>query len=94
MTRSSLHSLLERVRSAEKADSATDIAVDIALFEPDSEFVSVRSNAAGTKLVYARRDGSTSAYWPEDHTLNSMTRANAIALLSAKLSMEEDNAEA
>ena len=90
MTRPSLQSLLERVRSAEKADNATDIAVEIALFEPDDEFVSVKSNSVGTKLVYARRDGSTSIYLAEDHTLNSETRANAIALLSAKLSMEED----
>ena len=75
--------LLERLRAARKPDNSLDIAVDIALFRPDDEFVSVAPNSAGTKLVYRAADGRTQTYWAQDHTLNRASIQTAIAALQA-----------
>jgi hypothetical protein len=66
--------VLARVEGATGADNALDIAIDIALFRPDSRHVSVRANSAGTKLVYTRHDGGTDTFWARDHTLDAVGR--------------------
>ncbi|MEQ9634767.1 MAG: hypothetical protein RLW68_01650 [Devosia marina] len=75
--------LVERVRRCRSYSNKLDIEIDIALFKPDSEYVSVRQNAAGTKLVYRLADGSTRTHWAEDHTLNQESVERAIRLLTA-----------
>lgn len=80
---SDLSELLERVKAARGYSNALDIEIDIALFKPDSRYLSVHPNAAGTKLVYRLADGSTRTHWAEDHTLNQDSIERAIRLLSA-----------
>lgn len=78
-----IEGLVERLRQATGPDNALDIAIDIALFKPDRDHVSVRANNAGTKLVYTRPDGRTDTFLARDHTLNERRRFKAIALLTA-----------
>jgi hypothetical protein len=72
--------LIEALERADGPDNRLDIAVEIALFDPD---VSVKPNAAGTKVVYTTRSGKKSTHWARDHTLSPETRASAIAALRA-----------
>lgn len=83
-----LKALLERVKRNREADNALDIAIDISLFEPDEDFVSVRANAAGTKLVYTDRAGKTSTYWATDWTLDAQSRAAAAGRLTALIAKD------
>lgn len=83
MTYDRLNDLIGKLSRARKADNALDIAVDIALFKPDDRHVSVGINAAGTKLIYRRPDGTTDTYRALDHSLNPETRAAAIKALQA-----------
>ncbi len=76
--------LIDRLREAKGPDNALDMEIDIALFRPGAEFVSVSPNAAGTKLVFKRHDGSTATFLAWDHTLTKSSREYAIALLLAK----------
>ena len=85
----SLEDLLKRVESCSGPDNALDIAIDIALFTPDEKHVSVMANAAGTKLVYARRGGGSDTFWASDHTLTAGSRETAAALLRALISQKE-----
>lgn len=78
-----LSDLIERVRAATGPDNALDIDIDIALFTPDSQHVSVRPNAHGTKCVYQRHDGGTDTFWSSDHTLTPDSRETAIRRLLA-----------
>lgn len=74
-------SLLERVEKATGPDNALDIAIEIALFKPNSTFTSVRPNAAGTKLIYTRPDGYEQTFWAYDYTLNAKSKAVALKRL-------------
>lgn len=80
---SDLRGLIERVERTRETNNRLDCEIDIALFKPDRYFSSVRMNAAGTKLVYTRRDGSTATFWSCDHTLTADSRTKALALLRA-----------
>jgi hypothetical protein len=82
MSKENIEELIGKLRRGRKCDNAVDLAVDIALFEPDTRHVSVALNAAGNKLVYRRADGTTDTYRALDHTLNAETRARAIKRLS------------
>ena len=90
MTPSSLREIKDRLEACTGPENALDIAIDIALFEPDRKHVSVRANAAGTKLVYARHDGKTDTYWAQDHTLNEVRRSAARALIAALITESEN----
>lgn len=76
-----LEGMIERVRKAKSTSNALDIEIEIALFEPDRRYASVKTNAAGTKLIYTTHDGKPETFWAPDHTLNSARRNAAIALL-------------
>jgi hypothetical protein len=88
---SDLASLLEKVQSAKAGSNVLDMEIEIALFKPDRLHISVRQNAAGTKLVYTRQDGGTDTHWASDHTLNNATRERAIALLTTLITQETPN---
>ena len=74
-------SLIEKLERCTGPDNELDIAIEIALFEPDEEFGGVRANAAGTKVVYMRHDDSCQSHWAFDWTLNEENRKAAIAEL-------------
>lgn len=89
-----IEELVGRVEAATACDNALDIEIDIALFEPDALHKSVRANAAGTKLVYTRHDGSTNTHWAFDHTLSLTTRKAAITALHSLRIKGDHNDEA
>ena len=78
--------LIERLEKATGTDNELDIAIEIALFNPD---VAVRPNAAGTKLIYTKRDGSEVTHWADDYTLLPESRRRSIALLRALSNREK-----
>lgn len=73
-----LEGLIARLDAGETSNEL-DIAVEIALFNPD---VAIRANAAGTKVIYTKRDGSEVTHWADDWTMER-NRPRAIALLRA-----------
>lgn len=85
--------LIDKVRRCRKADNALDIAIDIALFQPDALFAAVRANNAGTKLIYTEHNGAHQTCWAQDHTLTSATRKQAISDLLILQSNEATNVE-
>ncbi len=87
-----IEALIERLEKGETGN-ALDIAIDIALFEPDQDHVAVKANNAGTKLVYTRAHGGTDTFWARDHTLNDRRVSLAIASLKSLLNQEESRSE-
>lgn len=75
-------SLIERLEGAERGN-ALDIQIEIALFKPDAEYLSVRPNDAGTKLIYTKADGSQQTCWAFDWTMPSCV-AETIKQLRAR----------
>jgi hypothetical protein len=88
----SIPDIIEKLEKARGPDNALDIEIDIALFKPDDWHVSVRANAAGTKLVYTRHDGGTDTYRAWDHTLGAAARNLAVERLRALSSQKPGNA--
>jgi len=72
--------LLERLEKASEPDNALDIAVEIALFNPNARDASIRANAAGTKVIYTHTDGSETTCLAWDWS-TGRSRESAIALL-------------
>ena len=79
----SLDGLIERVKAARGYSNALDIEIEIALFKPDGRHISVRPNAAKTKLVYTKRTGGTDTFWAPDWTISQASRDEAVRLLQA-----------
>lgn len=85
MTRAEeLLALAERVATAKGLDNATDVEVEVALFEPDSDWVSIRANDAGTKTICTATDGSERTFWARDFTISAGNRREAATALRAK----------
>lgn len=57
--------IIERLERGE-CSNELDIAIEIELFDPP---VSVRPNAAGTKLIYTLRSGKKETFWADDHSM-------------------------
>lgn len=76
--------LIDRISKLRAPSNNTDVLIEVALFEPDNDYLSARPNAAGTKVVYMRRSGKTDTFWAADHTLTSESRAESIARLRVK----------
>lgn len=85
-----LAELLERVNRLRSYSNDIDIDIDIALFEPDSQYRSVKPNAAKTKLVFTLADGTTRTHWADDHTLTGESRDRAARRLSAIIAKGAD----
>jgi len=60
-----LSELIERVEKGETSNEL-DVAIEITLFNPD---VAIRANAAGSKVIYTKRDGSEATHLAWDWTL-------------------------
>lgn len=72
--------LLARLEAGERGN-ALDVLIEVALFRPDEKTFDAVSNAAGTKVIYANRDGSFSTHWAPHHSLRT---AETIAALKAR----------
>jgi hypothetical protein len=83
---SDLTELLERVNDCDEYDNALDIEIEIAVFQPDRHYASVRANAAGTKVIYTGHDGSQDTCLAWDWTLNPANRAQAATAIRARVS--------
>ena len=77
-------SLVDRISKLDGPCNRTDVVVEVELFKPNNIYRSIRSNAAGTKVIYTKRDGTQEPYWAQDHTLTPESRAHCIAILRAK----------
>lgn len=75
--------LIDRLEKLTGPCNKTDILVEIALFEPDNFYASMRANDAGTKVIYTSKGGRDSTYWAGDHTPSPERRALSIAALRA-----------
>lgn len=81
--------LAERVEAGSGISNALDIEIEMALFNPPEDgFVSVRKNAANTKLIYTRPDGREVTCWACDWTMN---RQHAAAALRARAALSSIN---
>lgn len=80
-----LEELASRVEAGRGTDNALDVLIEVALFEPDEEYVSARPNAAGTKVIYTLHGGIERTYWAQEWTADRKDAASALrsrALLS------------
>lgn len=74
-----LNKLAERVDAGERSN-VLDVSIEIALFEPCKAWASVRSNNAGTKVIYTTPDGDDCTFRPLDWTMAKNRKATAAAL--------------
>lgn len=79
-----LSALIERVEALTGQSNDLDVEIEIALFNPD---VSVRANAAGTKVIYTKRDGSEATHLAWDWTM-TRNRHRTLAALRALQAQE------
>jgi hypothetical protein len=71
--------LVERLREGE-AGNKLDVLIEVALFRANETHFDAVPNSAGTKVMYANRDGSFQTHWAPDWSLRP---AEAIARLQA-----------
>lgn len=84
--------LAERVRRlGSRGDNSLDVQCEIALFEPGTAYTGVRSNDAGTKVIYTDRAGNDVTCWSEDWTVLARRDSTIAALRTraASLTVEE-----
>lgn len=84
MSGADLLALAERVEQTEQADNALDVLVEIALFRPNSVYKSIRTNSAGTKVIYTDQAGNDVTCWAEGWTISNDERTATAAALRAK----------
>lgn len=60
--------LISRVQREKGTDNSLDVLIEIALFQPDDDYVAVRANAAGTKVIYTEVDGREETCWAPEWT--------------------------
>lgn len=63
-----------------KGSNTLDVQVEIALFKPNSVYTAIRSNEAGTKVIYTDRAGNQVTCWAEDWTIRERRTATIKAL--------------
>lgn len=71
--------LVERLETATGRCNATDVLVEIALFEPCDIWKRCRANSAGTKVIYTDALGEQTTCWAREWTDD---RSAAIALIT------------
>lgn len=75
-----LLALAERVEGPGGYDNSLDVLVEIAMFKPNRVYSQVRSNAAGTKVIYTDHAGHDVTCWSEDWTCWYHRQSTAAAL--------------
>jgi hypothetical protein len=91
MSKAALLALADRVARMRRQDNAVDVLCDVALFTPTRTERSVRSNAAGTKVIYTTSDGDEHTYWPYDWTTDDRRKATAAALRAIAAQMPDED---
>ena len=76
-----LLALAGRIESAKRSDNALDVQSEIALFEATDLVLAIRSNDAGTKVIYTIKGGRDRTCWADDNTVNYLQRAKTAARL-------------
>lgn len=79
-----LRKLADRVEGMNSTDNQLDVLVEVALFCPNKEEVSVRANDAGTKVIYVDHEGREKTYLAAEWTFNKRSREQTAALLRAR----------
>lgn len=83
-----LIALAERVEKLDtRGDNSLDVKVEIALFMPGSAYTAVRSNNAGTKVIYTDRAGNDVTCWAEDWTIQARRQSTDAALRARAASL-------
>jgi hypothetical protein len=93
MTQDNREMLLELAASVDRLqryDNALDVKIELALFEPDEDYASIRANAAGTKVIYTGHDGKEATFWAQDWT-GIWDRAKTAASLRAHATQGSDS---
>jgi|GEM_PF-2408574 len=78
-----LRALADRVEGHSGFSNELDVLSEIALFEPDNEFTSVRSNYAGTKVIFTTPTGIDRTFRARDFTISATARKRTAAALRA-----------
>lgn len=84
-----LEELAGWVEGLTQSDNRIDVKCEIALFEPDAEYVAIRANAAGTKVIWTDHHGLDQTGWAFDWTAER-ERANTAAALRARAQGERN----
>ena len=63
-----------------KASNSLDVQIEVALFKPNTLYSAIRTNAAGTKVIYTDAAGHEVTYWAEDWTHPRRRISTAAAL--------------
>jgi hypothetical protein len=84
-----LNTLASMVADERGMSNAFDVKCEIALFEPDSEYIAVRANAAGSKVIYTMADGKEKTCWARDWTISHAQRQRTAAALRSRAAMGE-----
>ena len=80
--------LAERIEAlGEHGDNSLDVLVEIARFIPNSVYTGIKSNNAGTKVIYTDQAGNEVTCWAQDWT----TLRNRQATLEALRAQEAHN---
>lgn len=82
-TMSDIENLIERVKKLRVPSNWIDVEIELAVFQPDDLYASVRPNSKATKVIYTMKDGSEKTCLANDWTLNEQSKAKAINLLKA-----------
>lgn len=75
--------LIRKVEAGERSNDL-DIEIEIALFKPDANYLSVRPNSAGTKLIYTKAKGKPETCCAGDWTMSPMSTLAALRSLEVK----------
>lgn len=76
--RETLIALAERVESGAGSNNELDVLVEVALFTPSENCVSIRPNNAGSKVIYSYVDGTDATYRAEDWTMDRFGTAQSL----------------
>ncbi len=87
LTPQRLVELAERVERETGSNNELDVLVEIALFEPDGAFASIRANVAGTKTICTTPLGKHRTFWARDYTISRPNRVQAAAALRARAAL-------
>lgn len=77
-----LNALAERLERGERSNKL-DVLIECALFEADEKTFDAVPNMAGTKVIYANRDGSFATHWAPDWSLQPDNAIEALRTRSA-----------
>jgi hypothetical protein len=85
-----LLALAERCEKGSGRNNALDVAVEVALFEPDALTVSARPNAAGSKVIFSDINGKDATYWAQEWTDDRPGTAAALRARAATMGGSHD----